>query len=90
MYLLSFSILTAARKVLVGSDHPYCADLVGLSRIRLLRKVQAFLVHALILISMLWLVSGVFINGKEKLLKYSLPVLRVRKDLMVNVLWIEK
>lgn len=39
-----------------------------------------------------WPVSGVFINGKEKLwlLKYSSPVLRLRGDPIVNVLWIEK
>lgn len=42
--------------------------------------------------SMSWLVRGVFINGKEKLwlLKYSLLLLRLRGDPLVNVLWIEK
>lgn len=51
-----------------------------------------FLVHTLIFTSVLWLVSGVFINGKEKLclLKYSLPVLRLMGDPTVNVLWVEK
>lgn len=38
------------------------------------------------------MVSEVFINGKEKLclLKYSLPVLRLRGDPTVSVLWPEK
>lgn len=48
--------------------------------------------HTLISTSMLWLVSGGFVSGKEKLwlLKYSLLVLRLREDPTVNVLWTKK
>lgn len=86
MFLPSFSIVAAALRMpsLLKSSvaHRYGRG----SGIRLPRKTQVFLVHSLMFPSVLWLVGGVFINGKEKLclLKYSLPVLRLRGVPTVN------